>query len=152
MTDTKLHILLADDNKSEHTFFSHSLNLIDETISLISIFGGLPLMNYLNDPLNSLPDILFLDINMPVKNGKECLSDLRSDDRFNDMPIVMYSTSDAQKDTDDAFALGADLYVRKPVEIDQLVTLIRAVLTLYSGNQLRHTPRERFVVVLPGDR
>lgn len=141
-------ILLADDNKSEHIFFAHSLRFIDPNIKLHSVSGGQALMTYLHDA-SVLPDILFLDVNMPVKNGKQCLSEIRANKRYDSMPIVMYSTSDAQSDTDETFRLGADLYVRKPVEIDDLVILLRSVLSVYQKQGIKHSSREHYVLTPP---
>lgn len=147
--DTVKNVLLADDNKSEHIFFAHCLKFINKAINLHFVSGGVALMNYLKDPATPLPDILFLDVNMPVKNGKQCLAELRADERFDQMPIVMYSTSDAQSDTDETFILGADLYVRKPVEIEDLVSLLRAVLTVYEQDKIKRNSREHYVLVMP---
>jgi CheY-like chemotaxis protein len=146
MTDNVLHILLVDDNKNEHVFFTHALKSIDQSVRLDSLTSGTALIERIYDSSRPLPDILFLDVNMPVKSGKECLALLRTDGRFDGMPIVMYSTSDAETDTDETFALGADLYVRKPVEIVDLAYLLRAVLAVYHQGNIRQTSREQYVI------
>jgi len=148
MTDNTLHILLVDDNKNEHIFFTHALKYIGVSFKLSGLTGGLQLMKYLKEDSNPLPDILFLDVNMPIKNGIDCLTEIRADDRYRDMPIVMYSTSDAPKDTDVTYQLGADLYVQKPVEIEDLVSMLSSVLDAYRHNQLLNNSRENYVLTL----
>jgi DNA-binding response OmpR family regulator len=146
MAGTVKNILLADDNQSEHIFFVHSLRFINESINLQSVSGGPSLMQYLNDVCNQIPDILFLDINMPIKDGKECLADLRADKRFDHMSIVMYSTSDDQSDTDETYGLGADRYVRKPVEIDDLISMLRTIISAYEQGAIKPSCREQYVL------
>jgi len=146
MSNEALHLLLTDDNKSEHVFFKHALNYIDASIKLTSMPGGIELMQYLENDQNPLPDILFLDVNMPFKNGKECLSAIRANARFKDVAVVMYSTSDAQKDTDDTFALGADLYVRKPTGKEDLSEILNAVLALYKQGKMKNRSRSGYVL------
>ena len=142
-----VQVLLADDNKNEHVFFTHALKYVGFETALTSIYSSQQLLGHLAQ--EKLPDILFLDVNMPMKNGLECLSLLRADERYRDMPIIMYSTSDNRRDTDQSFLLGADLYIRKPVEIDELVAALAQVFQLYHSGQLQRISREAFVLSIP---
>jgi DNA-binding response OmpR family regulator len=146
MTDSILHILLADDNSNEHVFFKHALKYVNESIKLSSAKSGQDLLSHLRNHSNQLPDILFLDINMPVKSGKECLKEIRENERYKNLSIVMYSTSDEPNDTDDTYALGADLYVRKPAEIEELISLLRSVIELFMIDGIQQTSRDRYVL------
>ena len=83
---------------------------------------------------------------MPLKNGKECLSMLRADERFDSVPIVMYSTSDAQRDIDETYALGADLYVRKPNGMEALRAMISSVIFIYDKNELKRSAKENYLL------
>ena len=146
MTERTIHILLVDDNLNEHFFFKHALVQVSRPIKFEALEGGIELLDYFKDDQKPLPDILFLDINMPLKNGKECLSALRSDSRFDKVPVVMYSTSDAQRDIDETYALGADLYVRKPNGMEALRAMISSVIFLYDKNELKQADKERFLL------
>jgi CheY-like chemotaxis protein len=146
MTEKNIHILLVDDNLNEHFFFKHALAQVARPVRFDALEGGVELVEHFKDEQNPLPDILFLDINMPLKNGKECLSLLRADERFDIVPIVMYSTSDAQRDIDETYALGADLYVRKPNGMDALRSMISSVIFIYDKNELKRSAKENFLL------
>ena len=146
MTEKTIHILLVDDNLNEHFFFKHALVQIARPVKFEALEGGLELIAHFKEESNPLPDILFLDINMPLKNGKECLSMLRADERFDSVPIVMYSTSDAQRDIDETYALGADLYVRKPNGIEALRAMISSVIFIYDKNELKRSAKENYLL------
>lgn len=146
MTERTIHILLVDDNPNEHFFFKHALTQVSRPIRFDALEGGIELLEYIRDDQKPQPDIIFLDINMPLKNGKECLSALRADRRFDGVPIVMYSTSDAQRDIDDTYDLGADLYVRKPNGMEALRAMISSVIFLYDKNELKQAGKEKFLL------
>ncbi len=69
-------------------------------------------MVYLNHTSNELPDLLFVDLNMPRKNGLECLKEIRSNMKFSDVTIVIFSTSLAKKDIEETLIIGANGYTR----------------------------------------
>jgi response regulator RpfG family c-di-GMP phosphodiesterase len=146
MEQKKTFILLVDDNLNEHVFFIHTLKQIEHDTKLQTINGSIDLLKYLGNKQNPIPDILFLDVNMPLKNGKECLRDLRADRRYDAMPIVTYSTSDAQRDIDDAYIMGANLYLRKPDEMSDLTNLLSIVIDMYHKGHLKNIDRDKFLL------
>ncbi len=87
-----------------------------------------------------LPDIIFLDLNMPGMNGKECLAKIRGSDKFRHIPIIIYSTSSALKHIDETYNLGASLYVTKPNEYGALKQMLTTVVNI---NWLILQPIER---------
>jgi CheY-like chemotaxis protein len=106
------------------------------SFNLTTVADGAQLMNYLRQNSEHLPDILFLDLNMPCKNGFECLCDIKEDETLKDIRVVMFSTSFPQnrKFEDDLinslFRMGAHHYIRKPVEFAQLKQVIHQALTM----------------------
>ena len=70
-------------------------------------------MEWLNQTHTLLPQLLFLAHNMPCKNGLQCLKEIRSNDRFKDISIAIYSTSNSQKDMEETFRNGANIYIHK---------------------------------------
>ena len=146
MAEMTLNILLVDDNVDEHFFFRHSLLLVTRPIYFHALPGGQEMIEYFKNESNPLPDILFLDINMPMRNGRDCLSYIRSDVRLESVPVVMYSTSDSQRDIDDTYELGADLYVRKPNGMDAIRDMISSVIRIYERDQLKHSSKEVFLL------
>ncbi len=90
------HIILADDDDDDSMLFKEALSKVASSITVSLAEDGQKLINYLNTL--SIPDMIFLDLNMPRKNGLECLKEIRSDDKFDHIPVIMYSTSQSKKD------------------------------------------------------
>ena len=134
MNTKKLNILLADDDLDDCNFFKEALEALPVTTNLTTVNDGEQLMNYLLENTDHLPHVLFLDINMPRKNGFECLSDIKHHDKLKDLPVVMFSTSNAQDKINILFKTGADVYIHKPSNFAQLVQVIHHALPLAAEN------------------
>jgi CheY-like chemotaxis protein len=87
-------------------------------------------MDYLTDPEITLPHILFLDLNMPYMSGFECLKMIRANSRFKDVSIAIYSTSSSEKDIEETFIEGANIYIKKPNDFAKLKKVIKEVLNI----------------------
>jgi CheY-like chemotaxis protein len=85
--------ILADDDTDDIELFCNALKEIDKSIHCKQALNGLQLLNTLLDSSNSKPDIIFLDINMPVMNGWKCLQALKDDEKTKDIPVIIYTTS-----------------------------------------------------------
>lgn len=125
-----LIIFLADDDADDRAMFEEVLMEIDSSIQLTCAEDGMKLLQLLDPKVNALPHLIFLDLNMPNKNGKECLDEIRRSDRLKDIPIIIYSTSSSPKDINDTFEKGANLYVRKPSSYGELSAITKDVLAL----------------------
>lgn len=97
MTNKTLKILLADDDDDDRLFFKEALEDIKIKTKVHTVNDGTALMEHLNQPGIPLPDMLFLDLNMPKKNGIQCLEEIRKDQRFKELTIAIYSTSGRKK-------------------------------------------------------
>jgi CheY-like chemotaxis protein len=86
-------------------------------------------MNYLKQTDVVLPHIVFLDLNMPKKNGMECLEDIRNDANLKDLVIAIYSTSASETDIENTFVHGANVYINKPTDFNKLKSLLQEVLS-----------------------
>jgi PleD family two-component response regulator len=126
MEKAPIKILLADDDRDDRYFFELSLSKLPIKTSLTMFSNGVELMNQLLNINYSPPDIIFLDLNMPLKSGFECLSEIMALDRFKSLPIIIYSTSMDQKVVDSLFEKGAFHFIRKPGEYSKLKELIFA--------------------------
>ena len=134
MNEKKLNILLADDDTDDCHFFKEALEALPITTHLNIVHDGDELMGYLNENIERLPHVLFLDINMPRKNGFECLSEIKKNEQLKDLPVVMYSTSGSNDKINILFKTGADLYIRKPSNFAQLVQVIHHALPMAAEN------------------
>jgi CheY-like chemotaxis protein len=139
-----MNIYIADDDTDDIDFFQEALTEVDESASLGCGKNGVELMKKLLYPELPVPDIIFLDINMPLMNGLECLKEIKQHLHLKDIPIVMYTTSALQSTIELAYKLGASLLVEKPSEFDDLKNMLTSILKI---DFTRHTQPDisRFV-------
>lgn len=125
-----IHILIADDDEDDRAFFNEAINELKMNNKLTMFNDGKDLMEYLALPNIKLPHILFLDLNMPFKNGFECLKEIRANNRYKDVSIAIYSTSSSEKDIEDTFIEGANVYIKKPNDFTELKKIIKDVVNM----------------------
>lgn len=145
---TSLNILLADDSADEHFLFRHTIKGIDADVNIQTALNGVELIKLLNKADTILPDLIFLDLNMPLKNGKESLAEIRRTEKLAHLNIIIYSTSDEKRDIDETFALGANLYVRKPQDYLELEQTLARVINIYREKGITRFPRSQYVFSL----
>jgi CheY-like chemotaxis protein len=127
------HIILADDDIDDIESFQSAVAECQENIKVATAEHGVKLIDLLeNEPL---PDIVVLDLNMPLMNGFECLKAIRQNKRYDNLPILILSTSTSQKDIDYCLANGASYYVVKPESPKALTRLVKDLCT---GKILNH--------------
>jgi len=128
MRPTPLHIMLADDDEDDRLFFKEAFEEVKIKYEISTFNDGEQLMAYLNIPDNPLPDIIFLDLNMPRKSGMECLKEIRESDRLKRISVAIYSTSSSEQDIEDTFVAGANVYIRKPNDFNMLKKVLSDVV------------------------
>ena len=143
MNQKILKILLADDDADDREFFAKALYELPLTTKLFTVNDGVELMQLLNNEKFALPDILFLDINMPKKNGMECLFEIRKNEKLNDLGVVMFSTSNSQENIHMLFKTGVNVYIHKPSDFKQLKQVIFHAIPIstennFSKNQVKY--------------
>ncbi|MEO8174372.1 MAG: response regulator [Sediminibacterium sp.] len=119
--------LLADDDTDDVELFQAALNDIDTTIHFEKALNGLQLLNRLLEQSATRPDIIFLDVNMPVMNGWKCLEAMKQQEELQDIPVIIYSTSDQQNEEQRAKELGALCYIKKPENYTRLKSILSIV-------------------------
>jgi CheY-like chemotaxis protein len=140
MTIKQLNILLADDDMDDCNFFKQALEALPIPTHLKTVHDGEQLMAYLLGKVETLPDVLFLDLNMPRKNGFECLTEIKDNTQLKHIPVVIFSTSFPKNIIDKAFKLGANVYVRKPGDFAQLKQVIHNALPIATENTFSKIP------------
>ena len=140
MNVKKLHILLADDDKDDCNFFKEALTELSIAAKLTTVHDGEELMHYLSENIEHLPIVLFLDINMPRKNGLECLREIRRNEKLKDLPVVMFSTSNSWNTTNQLFKSGAHVYIHKPNDFACLKQVIHHAIPLAVEKVFSNTP------------
>jgi CheY-like chemotaxis protein len=113
MKKNAVNIFYADDDLDDREFFESAVREVSPSFNLITHSDGNELIDMLNNP-PPFPNILFLDLNMPIKNGFEVLKEIRQSERTRDIPVVVFSTSDDAEAINTTRQLGANLYVPKP--------------------------------------
>jgi CheY-like chemotaxis protein len=133
MQRNTIHILLADDDEGDRRLFADALKELKIVTVLNTVNDGIELMSYLALGSNIKPQLLFLDLNMPRKSGFECLKEIRGNLKLNDMAVAIFSTSIADKDIEESFVGGANVYINKPNSYDDLIkALYKVVVTTYT--------------------
>jgi len=141
-----LHILLADDDEDDRVLFTHALNELKMDIIVHTVKDGFELMDYLEKKANDLPQLLFLDLNMPRKNGFECLKEIRSNLKMTEMAIAILSTSLAEKDIEETFLSGANVYINKPKNFDDLKSVLNKVVFTVRSYQYALYDKSNFLL------
>ena len=129
-SDTPFHILMADDDADDRQFFADAVSELKMENKLTFCMDGKELMDYLENPENEMPHILFLDLNMPGKTGIDCLREIRSNPKYQDLSVAIYSTSSSEKDIEDSFIGGANIYIKKPNDFAKLKKAIKDVINM----------------------
>jgi len=142
-----VQILLADDDEDDRNFFREALSAADIVAELKTVVDGIELTDYLTTIKNPPPpDIIFLDINMPFKNGKTCLREIRNNQNYNSIPVVMFSTSSHDKDVEDTYSEGANLYIYKDEFFEDEIKMLKILFSPGGKKQLNSTSREDFIL------
>ena len=123
-------VMLADDDEDDRMFFTDAFDELKINTKVLTFKDGVELMDYLNGEEILLPEILFLDLNMPKKNGIECLKEIKSNSRFGNIAIAIYSTSSSEEHIEDTFVNGANIYIKKPNDFNTLKKVLSDVVTI----------------------
>jgi CheY-like chemotaxis protein len=148
MQNNALSILLADDDEDDRFFFKDAFEEIKIQTNLEFVHDGMQLMDYLMNPNNELPDILFLDLNMPKKTGKECLIEIKKTEHLKNIIIAIYSTSSSEEDIEDTFVQGANIYIKKPSDFNALKKIVNEVITVNWHYHTSGLNRDNFLLRL----
>ncbi len=140
------NLLLADDDTDDCLFFKEALEDLPLDANLSTVNDGVQLMNFLYAKLDTLPDALFLDLNMPRKSGFECLSEIKLIDGLKHLPIIIFSTSLDLDVVNLLYDKGAHYYIRKPGEFSSLKKVIWQAISLINCNKVKQPARDKFIV------
>ena len=129
-----LIILMADDDADDRLLAMEAMHESRVLNELHFVEDGVQLLNYLHGKdlysdrtLYPMPGLILLDLNMPKKDGREALAEIKADPRLRRIPVVILTTSKAEADMVKGYDLGAASYITKPVTFDALVELMRTL-------------------------
>ena len=122
-------IMIIDDDSDDRFFFKEALGMIFSSLECIEGKGCADAFEVLN--MNEeLPHFIFLDINMPRIDGYECLKQLKSQEKFKHIPVIMYSTHFSQKSENELINLGATSCIEKAMDLKTLPEQILKVINI----------------------
>jgi CheY-like chemotaxis protein len=130
-TSNTIQIVHTDDDEDDRELFREAISRLSIRATLKSFMSCETMVKaYLGEnSTTDLPDIIFLDINMPGKNGLKCLKELKQDKKFAMVPIVMLTTSSRSIDVEESRKFGASLFLNKPGNFKELVGLLDKLLS-----------------------
>src|SRR5688500_13870043 len=129
-------IMIVDDDDEDVELFCEALKEIDHEVECISASNGEDALSKLTKEDLRLPDYIFLDLNMPRLNGKQCLKRLKTNPKLRDIPVIVYTTSKLRDDVEETRQLGAVHFLTKP---NKLTDLRKAITHVLDGKYLGHT-------------
>lgn len=119
--------LLVDDDADDTSLFKEVLEEVNPSIVFNSAEDGHQALHLLKKEGSILPDIIFLDLNMPRMSGKECLAEIKNDEKLLHIPVIMYTTSSQSKDIEETIQKGAICFITKPTNISELKNILSSI-------------------------
>jgi len=127
-------VLLVDNDMDDCLLFSEALQELSFDGDLTTLHDGEQLMAFLMANKQFLPHMLFLDLNMPRKNGFECLAEIMMDEELKKLPVIIYSTSYETRMINRLFNDGARIYIQKPADFAKLKEVVLRAIALVSSS------------------
>jgi CheY-like chemotaxis protein len=144
LTETKpTTVLIAEDDDDDFFIFSVAISETAFTVILRRAEDGELLMKLLQE---EIPDILFLDLLMPCKDGKQCLLEIRSDRRFDSLPIIVYTAVEDLESVEYCYRQGSNVFTIKPNSIEDLREALQRILSIDWKKTMYFPPKSEFIV------
>ena len=141
--ENSTHVLLADDDDDDYMVFSLAIEELPIAVILTRAPNGEVLMEILSE---KHPDILFLDLNMPCKDGRQCIREIRANPKFDSLPVIIYTSIKHMQDIELTYREGSNLYVVKPSNLSDLKNVLNKILLLNWKELLYYPTKEDFVL------
>lgn len=125
----KKRFFIVDDDLDDQELFIEAVNEVDSSIECISSSDCEEALDLLRNSKIELPDVIFLDLNMPRLNGKQCLAELKREAHLRHIPVIIYSTSSEKRDIEETARLGAAHFLTKPNKFEELCKAVSFVVS-----------------------
>lgn len=135
--------MLAEDDEDDVQIFRFALDVTKMPYTLRHAADADRMFSMLEE---RIPYILFLDINMPCKDGNACILEIRKNKEYDNLPVVMYSSYHSDKTVDTSFRNGANLYLAKTAVFDNLVNNLKRIFSIDWKRYLHYASREQFIL------
>lgn len=128
----KHQILIVDDDADDREIIRDAFQNAQEEQEFVFIENGNKLMDFLEQNTNGQPpSLIMLDLNMPGKDGRETLKDLKTNSRFHHIPIIVFTTSSSLRDKQMVYELGANCFITKPDTFNKLIEMTNSITRLW---------------------
>jgi CheY-like chemotaxis protein len=144
MCKKTINIFLADDDPDDREIFLEVIGEVVPHVNTTIARNGKELMALLNEH-QVTPDIIFLDLNMPLMNGQECLVEIRNNEKLKEIPVIIYSTSWSHEHIEDTFKKGANFYFPKPDSLKDLKTMVTKIFSL-DWDEFMKPQKDKFIL------
>jgi CheY-like chemotaxis protein len=134
----RVSFFLVEDDLDDVTLFEEILREIDPSILFYSAGNGIEALEKLRSFGDKLPNYIFLDLNMPLMDGKQCLEELKKDDKLKNIPVIIFTTSSQSRDIEQTIQMGAACFITKPTSMKELKNILASIAESNSRN-LRET-------------
>src|SRR5688572_3224132 len=126
-----MEILLVEDNPGDARLAQEAIREAQMRNNLSWVTDGVEALTFLRRQGEHAqaprPDLILLDLNLPRKDGRELLTELKNDDQFRRIPVIILTTSEAEEDISRSYRLRANCYITKPPQLDQLVKIVKCI-------------------------
>jgi len=126
---------MVDDDEDDRDLFREALAEVAPDIDLVLAEDAADALQKLKTQAHGIPDLLFLDVNLPIMSGWECLSSIKMSKELRDIPVIMYSTSSRPHEERMADELGALCFITKPQSFTLLKSVLASAVLCISQNQ-----------------
>ena len=138
MKGKPIQILIVEDSPSDAFIVTEALKHGAEPIEVFAVHDGVEAMDFLRHQGKYVdaprPDVILLDLNMPRKDGREVLSEIKSDERLKSIPVIVLTSSAADQDVLTAYRLHANCYLAKPVDFSKFKEMVQTIETFWFRN------------------
>lgn len=136
-----MEILLIEDNPADIRLTKEALKEADRKVNLNVVVDGVSALRYLRttgiSPDHPRPDLILLDLNLPKKNGRQVLAEVKADPDLQTIPVVVLTTSTSDEDILASYHLHANCYVHKPMELDRFIEVILSIQSYWYTTAVR---------------
>lgn len=137
MKNEKVNIFYVDDDADDRLLFEEALSEVNGNFELTSLEDSDELLHILENPPPT-PNLIFVDLNMPRKNGYQVLKEIKSNRSFQQLPVLILTTSAEKAVIENARSLGADAFITKPSNFNSLKAILKQCLSLNWGMNATH--------------
>lgn len=144
----ELNIYLAEDDEADCLLFKEAIDELPVKVKLTIVRDGQQLVELLTQEVNTLPDVLFLDLNMPRKNGFAALGQIKRNEKLLNLPVIVLSTANDETKVKMVFKDAAHYYIRKPAKFIELKEVLYKAIKLIAEGNLDLPKQENFLITV----